>query len=91
MTAPVDLHPPIVNPRILEYDVDGGYIMNIPAVIQLMKHGDSERSRLVYRRYVEKYRAMEGQPLSHQEREERAFRLAWNEVANEVGMAHLVK
>jgi hypothetical protein len=78
------LHPPqskaqtIHDPR-----VDGGVLCNIGAAIQLAKEAGTPGGKRFYRAYVAEYRALDGQPLTHEKREEQAFfatakRVGWN-------------
>ncbi len=78
------LHPPLSKGRTM-YDerVDGGYLCDIPAAIQLAKDAGTPEGRRFYRAYVAEYRVRDGQPLTHEKREEEAFfaaakRVGWN-------------
>jgi hypothetical protein len=78
------LHPPLSQARTL-YDprVDGEYLCNVGAAIQLAKDAGTPEGKRFYRAYVAEYRALNGQPLTHEKREEQAFfaaakRVGWN-------------
>lgn len=72
-----NLHPPITPARIrYDQNVDGNALINVGGLVQLVKGGDTPQCKALYRLYVAEYRSLEGQPIAHQEREERAMRTA---------------
>jgi len=78
------LHPPHSAAQTF-YDprVDGDYLCNIGAAIQMAKDAGTPEGKRFYRAYVAEYRALDGQPLTNEKREEQAFfsaakRVGWN-------------
>lgn len=85
-----DLRPPISPPEYREADVDGGLVMNIAAVVQMARDGDTPECRFLSRRYAAEYRALEGEGLPHKERELRAFRSAWDRMHQKFGVPQII-
>ncbi|MGN6421990.1 MAG: hypothetical protein ACTHLA_01635 [Asticcacaulis sp.] len=71
------LHPPISETKFIPADVDGGYLINCAGVIEIMKVGDTPQCRRIYRLYLAEYRALDGQPLSHEKKEQEALMAAF--------------
>lgn len=78
MTAKVvDFHPPISAFKAEPDPNDPeGYILNMGATIRIVKDSDTPKAKKLYRDYVAEYHALDGQPLSHEKREEVAFKAA---------------
>jgi len=80
----VEMHPPIVGASAIRDDsVDGGYLINFAGIVAIAKEGETAKSRLLYLKYCQEYRLLEGQGLEHKVREEKALRAAmaamgWN-------------
>lgn len=72
------LHPPISETKVIhDPTVDGELLINIAGVVALVKEGETPQSRHLYRLYLREYRALEGQPLAHEKREESAMLAAF--------------
>lgn len=77
MSNVTDMHPVISTPKaIRDPRVDGEYLCNIPMAISIAKEGGTPKAKRLYRLYVKEFHALNGQPISHQTREEMAFRAA---------------
>lgn len=81
----VSIHAPISQPSIAGADVDGGFIGNVAAILQLARDNDTQECRFLTRQYNKEYRALEGQPMTHAQRELQAFKAAWTRMHVELG------
>lgn len=73
MTA-IPLHPPVPEAKI-SYDprVPGEPLINIGGVVSIIKAGETPQARALYRLYLAEYRAIASQPISDDERAQRAM------------------
>jgi hypothetical protein len=89
MSQVVNLHPQLSKPEVMRADVDGGYVMNVAAALQLARDGDTPQCRSLTRFYAAEYRALEGQPLAPAAREWAAFEGAWRRLVRKFGVPPL--
>ncbi|MBX9859030.1 MAG: hypothetical protein K2Y20_05480 [Sphingomonas sp.] len=73
ISGAVPLHPPIGKPRVLHHAGLGEDMINLPGVIALAKRGDTPQAKRLYRLYLAEYRALDGQPLTQEKRQETAI------------------
>lgn len=81
----VEIHAPISQMSIQEADVEGGLVCNVATIIQMARDNDTKECRFLTRQYNKEYRALEGLPLTHKDREFRAFKAAWTRMHRELG------
>jgi hypothetical protein len=77
------LHPDLGAPRAIAAPVDGGIAVNIAAVVQMIREGDTPQCRAAYRHFTAAWRKLEGQPITDKAREWQAFEataraMGWN-------------
>lgn len=77
MAGITDIDPPISPGKYQPHPTEEGeYILNIPACIQIAKGGETPQAQELYRRYRKEYWALQGQPITHERREQVAFKAA---------------
>lgn len=72
-----ELHPRFSEPRIIKANVEGGSLINVGGMVEIMRRGETKQARQAYRLFLIEYRALAGRPLTNDEREWQAFRAAF--------------